>query len=81
MLLNHRSGIFDYFAHPRYESARLRTAPARWSTAEILSPRGPRYCAPGKCYRYSNTNYVLLGKIVRKVTGKSAGQEHPSALP
>ncbi len=32
---------------------------------------GPSYCLPGRCFRYSNTNYVLLGRIARKVTGKS----------
>jgi D-alanyl-D-alanine carboxypeptidase len=71
MLLNHRSGIFDYFAHPGYETRVFGRPTHRWRPAEILGLTGPRYCAPGKCYRYSNTNYVLLGKIVRKVTGKS----------
>ncbi len=71
MLLNHRSGIFDYFAHPKYEKRVFGRPSHRWRTAEILELTGPRYCAPGKCYRYSNTNYVLLGKIVRKITGKS----------
>jgi D-alanyl-D-alanine carboxypeptidase len=71
MLLNHRSGIFDYFAHPRYEARVFGRPSHRWRPAEILKLTGPRYCAPGKCYRYSNTNYVLLGQVVRKVTGKS----------
>jgi D-alanyl-D-alanine carboxypeptidase len=74
MLLNHRSGIFDYFAHPRYETRVFGRPTHRWRTAEILKLSGPRYCAPGKCYRYSNTNYVLLGKIVRKVTSRTAAQ-------
>lgn len=71
MLLNHRSGIFDYFAHPRYERKVFGRPSHRWRAREILKLTGPRYCAPGKCYHYSNTNYVLLGKIVRKITGKS----------
>ncbi len=74
MLLNHRSGIFDYFAHPRYEQRVFGRPTHRWRTSEILKLTGPRYCAPGKCYRYSNTNYVLLGMIVRKITGKTAAQ-------
>jgi D-alanyl-D-alanine carboxypeptidase len=74
MLLNHRSGIYNYFDHPRYQ-ARVFGRPRHvWTTPEILKLRGPRYCAPGACYHYSNTNYVLLGKIVRKVTGQSAAQ-------
>jgi D-alanyl-D-alanine carboxypeptidase len=71
-LLNHRSGIFDYFAHPSYERKVFGRPKHRWTTAQILKLRGPRYCAPGKCYRYSNTNYVLLGKIVKKATGRNA---------
>jgi D-alanyl-D-alanine carboxypeptidase len=71
MLLSHRSGIFDYFAHPRYESLVFGRPRHRWTVREILALRGPRYCDPGDCYHYSNTNYVLLGVIVRKVTGRS----------
>jgi D-alanyl-D-alanine carboxypeptidase len=74
MLLNHRSGIFDYFAHPRYEKRVFGRPKHRWRSGEILQLSGPRYCRPGKCYRYSNTNYVLLGRIVRQVTGKSAAR-------
>jgi D-alanyl-D-alanine carboxypeptidase len=72
MLLNHRSGIFDYFEHPRYEALVFGRPTHRWRTRQILALTGPRYCAPGKCYHYSNTNYVLLGRIVRLVTGESA---------
>jgi D-alanyl-D-alanine carboxypeptidase len=71
MLLNHRSGIFDYFAHPKYEAKVFGRPSHRWRAKEILKLTGPRYCAPGKCYRYSNTNYVLLGRIVSKITGKT----------
>jgi D-alanyl-D-alanine carboxypeptidase len=71
MLLNHRSGIFDYFAHPNYEKRVFGRPRHRWSVREILSLKGPRYCRPGKCYHYSNTNYVLLGKIIKRATGRS----------
>lgn len=75
MLLNHRSGIRDYFAHPRYEKKVFGRPKHRWTTREILALVGPRVCAPGKCYHYSNSNYVLLNKIVRVVTGRSAASE------
>jgi D-alanyl-D-alanine carboxypeptidase len=71
MLLNHRSGVFDYFAHPRYERLVFGRPRHRWTARQILALRGQPYCDPGKCYHYSNTNYVLLGVIVRKVTGKA----------
>ncbi|MGD8484999.1 MAG: serine hydrolase domain-containing protein [Chloroflexota bacterium] len=75
MLLNHRSGIRDYFGHPRYERLVFGRPKHVWKTREILKLVGPRYCDPGKCYRYSNTNYVLLSSIVRKVTGRTAAAE------
>jgi len=75
MLLNHRSGIRDYFTHPKYESLVFDRPKHRWRTKEILKLVGSRYCAPGDCFRYSNTNYVLLAKIVRKVTGRHAAVE------
>lgn len=31
--------------------------------------------APGRAYEYSNTNYVLLGKVIQAVTGNSWDQE------
>jgi D-alanyl-D-alanine carboxypeptidase len=71
MLLNHRSGVFDYFEHPRYERLVFGRPRHRWTTKEILALRGRPYCDPGTCYHYSNTNYVLLGAIVREVTGKA----------
>ena len=70
MLLSHRSGIFDYFSHSTYERRVFGRPRHHWTVAEILALRGPRYCEPDACFRYSNTNYVLLGHIVRKVTGK-----------
>jgi D-alanyl-D-alanine carboxypeptidase len=74
-LLNHRSGIFDYFYHRDYERKVFNRPRHRWNTREILALRGPSYCVPGTCYRYSNTNYVLLAKIINKVTGRSVATE------
>jgi D-alanyl-D-alanine carboxypeptidase len=34
----------------------------------------PLYFPPGSSYHYSNTNYILLGWIVEKATGKPLGQ-------
>ena len=75
MLLSHRSGIADYFAHPAYERKVFGRPKHKWRTREILALTPRPICAPGACYRYSNTNYVLLAKVVRKVTGRSAAEE------
>ena len=74
MLLNHRSGIFNYFEHPSYERKVFGRPRHRWTVRQILRLGGPRYCEPGDCYHYSNTNYVLLGRIVERITGKPAAK-------
>ena len=79
-LLSHTSGIYDYFENPRYTritEAWLKTTSGDglsgrehlWTYDEIMELVKPRsgYCKPGTCYRYSNTNYVILGRIAELV--------------
>jgi len=79
-LLNHSSGIFDYVnddtTHALLNSAYFEEPEKVWSVEEILQNyvQAPRF-KPGKSYRYSNTNYLLLGMIAEKVTGRSYTQE------
>ena len=79
-LLSHTSGIYNYFEHPRYlaiSRAWLRTDPApgllsrdhRWTYEDIMSLVKTGYCPAGACYHYSNTNYVILGRIAEVVGG------------
>ena len=71
-LLSHTSGVYNYFANPKY-SKQIYTDPNRvWTVDEILAlvAGKPSYCAPGTCFWYSNTNFVLLGRIVEMVTGR-----------
>jgi D-alanyl-D-alanine carboxypeptidase len=84
-LLSHTSGIYDYFSHPRYQNAAaawLRSAPTgmnsrehRWTYEEIMGLVKSGYCKPGQCYRYSNTNYVLLGRIAEAVGGAPVAEQ------
>jgi D-alanyl-D-alanine carboxypeptidase len=74
-LLNHTSGIYNYFAHPRYDALVFKRPSHRWTTQEILALTGKAYFPPGRGYHYSNTNYILLGLIAEKVTGISLGAE------
>lgn len=79
-LLSHTSGIYDYFSNPKYIAASgawARQRPAsglqdrehHWTYDEILDLVKKGYCEPGTCYRYSNTNYVILGKLAEVVGG------------
>jgi len=70
-LLQHSSGIYNYIQNLKFQTASLNDLPKVWTPDELLSyARGKEaYFAPGTDVLYSNTNYVLLGMIIEKVTG------------
>lgn len=68
-LLDHTSGLRDFYAHPRIDKA-LLTKPARaWDAARSLSYLGKPYTKPGLSWHYSNTNYLVLGLLAEVVGG------------
>jgi D-alanyl-D-alanine carboxypeptidase len=71
-----QSGIFDYSKSQAFADA-FGDDPARAFTEEELVafaiPQSPVF-APGEQYDYSNTNTVLLGMIVEKLTGLPLAQ-------
>jgi D-alanyl-D-alanine carboxypeptidase len=72
-LLGHRSGIHDLFNASLIR--RLSRHPGRGiRVAAILRSVAGRLFQPGAGYSYSNTNYLLLSQIVRRVTHKPLGQ-------
>lgn len=79
-LLSHRSGLWDYtndmFAQtvPGFESVRDRV----FTLQELLdlSLAHPRTAEPGAAYQYSNTNFVVVGRIIEAVTGRSLHGEY-----
>src|SRR5919197_4804980 len=80
MLLNHTSGLADFDSDPRYLkpylSGNLGYYWAPRQLVRIAVSHKPLF-PPGKTTHeaYSNTDYVLLGLIVEKVTGRSFGAE------
>jgi D-alanyl-D-alanine carboxypeptidase len=70
-LLNHTSGVPDFELADRFGETLLADRQRRWRTTEILAlVTGIRPdFAPGARYSYSNTGYVLLGEVIRAVTG------------
>ena len=66
-LLTHTSGIKDYLSDLRRDFPH-DTPPEKIVQAAIEAPLN---FTPGAKWSYSNTGYVLLGMIVRKVSGKS----------
>jgi D-alanyl-D-alanine carboxypeptidase len=76
-ILNHTSGIYDY-AHERDRSTNRWRGEARFRTyrpQELLDVAfsRPPYFPPGRGWHYSNTNYVVAGLLVEKLTGKPYG--------
>ncbi|MFB8407256.1 serine hydrolase domain-containing protein [Streptomyces sp. NPDC055912] len=73
-LLTHRSGLADYtnamFEHtvPGFEAVRNRV----FSYQELvdLSLSEPRTTQPGVSYQYSNANFVVVGMLIEKLTGR-----------
>jgi D-alanyl-D-alanine carboxypeptidase len=76
MLLQHTSGLFDYLADPEMAEQVLAGSRHRWTPEELLTVamKHPVNAEPGAGWSYSNTNYVLAGMILRKVTGTDPAQ-------
>jgi D-alanyl-D-alanine carboxypeptidase len=68
-LLNHTSGLYDFFENPKIDKALLAHPRQVWTAALALSYMSKPYCAPGTCWVYSNSNYVLLGQIAAMAGG------------
>lgn len=76
-LLQHSSGIFNYIQDLKFQTASLNDLVKEWTAEELLDyARGKKaYFAPGTDCRYSNTGYILLGKIIEKVCNRPFYEE------
>jgi len=82
-LLNHTSGIFNYTADETFGRTyflkdgflehRYDTNTPEQLVAVAMAHK-PDF-APGTSWNYSNTNYVVAGMVIQKVTGRSYGEE------
>lgn len=75
-LLHHTSGIYDYTSDPSFlVDALSRRSYAPRDLLDIAFAKPPSF-APGEAGRwaYSNTNYVMLGIIIERVTGQDVAQ-------
>ncbi|MFI7125085.1 serine hydrolase domain-containing protein [Nonomuraea sp. NPDC050153] len=76
-LLNHTSHLYDYMSEPGYSTNRWRGA-ARFRSyqpRELLKVAFAKELPDDGEWHYSNTNYVVLGLLVEKLTGRSYGEE------
>ncbi|MCK8676812.1 serine hydrolase domain-containing protein [Streptomyces lichenis] len=81
-LLNHTSGVHSYTEDPGFQEKYfgpgfLRHRYDTWTPKQLVSlamAHTPAF-APGTSWGYSNTNYVLLGMVIEKATGRPYAQE------
>ncbi len=71
-LLNMTSGYADYVYQPAMLASSDRDPFRQWTDDELiaLGLNGPEQFAPGTNWGYSHTNYVILAKVLEKLTGK-----------
>ncbi|MGW8884567.1 serine hydrolase domain-containing protein [Streptomyces sp. NPDC055749] len=72
MLLNHTSGIFNYTDDQEALNRHATHAP---ELLVQIATAHPATFAPGSGWAYSNTNYVVAGMIVERVTGRALADE------
>jgi D-alanyl-D-alanine carboxypeptidase len=68
-LLDHTSGLHDYFYDPDIDADLLGDRTRAWTATEALGYVGKPYFEPGAGWHYSNTNYVILGLLAESVEG------------
>ncbi|MDH3292631.1 MAG: beta-lactamase family protein, partial [Gemmatimonadota bacterium] len=72
-LMNHTSGIVRYEFDDRFIADLLASPDRVWRPEELLAylfdTEAP--FAPGEGWEYSDTNYILLGMIIERLTGTS----------
>ncbi|MBN2070043.1 MAG: beta-lactamase family protein [Candidatus Krumholzibacteriota bacterium] len=72
-LLTHTSGMYEH-AGEEYTEMILDDPGRKWSRLDQLKlaiELGAPYGGPGERWHYSDTGYILLGKILEEVTGKT----------
>ncbi|MEU9699947.1 serine hydrolase domain-containing protein [Streptomyces sp. NPDC047981] len=81
-LLNHTSGVYDVTSDPGFQQKVfgeefLKHRYDTWTPEQLVAvamTHEPTF-APGTSWSYSNTNYVLAGMVIEKVTGRPYGKE------
>lgn len=72
-LMNHTSGLVRYEFKDQFTKDLTANPEKAWKPAELLAylfDEKPPFEA-GKGWEYSDTNYIVLGMIIEKVTGRS----------
>ena len=75
MLLDHTSDLNDFFFNPKIDHALQSNPDATWNAKRTWRYVPPGRIRPGKVWAYSNTNYLVLGELVRAVDDRPLAKE------
>lgn len=72
MLMNGTSGYPDYVTYKKFIDLLYADPFRRWTPDELvaLALEQPMACEPGACWSYAHTNFVILGKVLEKASGR-----------
>jgi CubicO group peptidase (beta-lactamase class C family) len=73
-MLHHTSGFRDFLALLALAGRDGSDVHSEAELIDLISRQKSLNNVPGEKYIYSNTNYFLLGVVIRRTTGKSLGQ-------
>ncbi|MFI6743362.1 serine hydrolase domain-containing protein [Nonomuraea sp. NPDC050451] len=76
-LLQHTSGLPEYTTDMFDKAGIPKERYRSWTAKELVGRAGklPREFPPGARYGYSNTNYIVLGMLIERVTGRPYATE------
>jgi len=78
-LLQHTSGVFEYLLDDRLQAKANEEGGLlhRFTPSDLvgLALDHPPNFAPGSRWEYSNTNYIIAGVLIERVTGRPWGDE------
>jgi D-alanyl-D-alanine carboxypeptidase len=76
-LLDHTSGLFDYFGDRAFVRAVVAQPGRIWPPRRLvaIAASHPPLFPPGRDWSYSNTNYILLGLVVQAAVGTPLDQQ------
>ena len=69
-LLTHTSGLSNYMLHPHYAVKKEKYASLD-SVMKLVTEMPLSFQKPGETWRYSNSGFIVLGKLIEKISGKS----------
>ncbi|WP_369635632.1 serine hydrolase domain-containing protein, partial [Nocardia sp. JMUB6875] len=76
-ILQHRSGLPELSEDPEIDEVKAAATGRTFTPAEevAIALRRPAQFAPGERFKYTNTNFIVAGMLVEKVTGRTYSEE------